>query len=268
MQITDAQIHLWTGTGAPPHHWRAPYTIERALAEMDETGVHRAVNCPAIWDPFANDYAATAAELHPTRFATLGWFPLTPSASPADMEALLQRPGMLGLRFVLYSPDLPQRLATGALDWLWKEADRRSIPVGVMVMPQHLPVIADIAERHPRIRFLVDHLSIGPAAKLPEAGAHLPSLLALAKLPNVAVKATAVPSMATDPYPFASTHELLHQTFDAFGPERFFWGTDITRMHASWRECVSLFTDELPWLQGRDLERVMGGAIADWIGWR
>ena len=41
-----------------------------------------------------------------------------------------------------------------------------------------------------------------------------------------------------------------------------FWGTDITRMPCSWRQCVSVFTEELPWLQGRDLDLVMGEALA------
>ncbi len=27
-------------------------------------------------------------------------------------------------------------------------------------------------------------------------------------------------------------------------------------------------TEELPWLKGRDLERVMGGAVVDWLGWK
>ena len=47
-----------------------------------------------------------------------------------------------------------------------------------------------------------------------------------------------------------------------------FWGTDITRMPCSWRQCVTLFTEELPWLTGRDLELVMGRAFCDWIGWK
>jgi hypothetical protein len=29
-----------------------------------------------------------------------------------------------------------------------------------------------------------------------------------------------------------------------------------------------MFTEELSWLQGRDLELVMGDAICDWLGWR
>jgi hypothetical protein len=31
---------------------------------------------------------------------------------------------------------------------------------------------------------------------------------------------------------------------------------------------VTMFTEELPWLSGRDLELVMGGAVCDWLGWR
>ncbi len=46
------------------------------------------------------------------------------------------------------------------------------------------------------------------------------------------------------------------------------WGTDITRMPCSWRQCVTLFTEELPWLKGRDLELVMGRAVCDWPGWK
>ena len=48
----------------------------------------------------------------------------------------------------------------------------------------------------------------------------------------------------------------------------FFWGTDITRMPYSYRQCVTMFTEELPWLAGRDLERVMGQGVCDWIGWQ
>jgi hypothetical protein len=46
-----------------------------------------------------------------------------------------------------------------------------------------------------------------------------------------------------------------------------FWGTDITRMPCSWRQCVTMFTEELPWLSGRDRELVMGRAVCAWLGW-
>ena len=65
----------------------------------------------------------------------------------------------------------------------------------------------------------------------------------------------------------AGLFERLHRVFDAFGADRTFWGTDITRMPCSWRQCVTVFTEELPWLKGRDLELVMGEALCNWVGW-
>ena len=92
-------------------------------------------------------------------------------------------------------------------------------------------------------------------------------MLALAKYPNVAMKATGAPSYSDQPYPFRDIHDNLRRLYDAFGPARWFWGTDITRMPCPWRQCVTLFTEELPWLKGRDLELVMGRAVCDWLGW-
>jgi predicted TIM-barrel fold metal-dependent hydrolase len=121
------------------------------------------------------------------------------------------------------------------------------------------------------LRLIVDHLG-GPggtgSAKDAAAFAHLPELLTLAKHPNVAVKATGAPGYSSEAYPYRGLHAFLHQIYDAFGPERLFWGTDITRMPCSWRECVTLFTEELPWLTGRDRELVMGRALCDWLDWR
>lgn len=267
IEIVDSQIHLWTGEAAPPHHRQAPYLVEDALTDMDRAGVDRVVNCPAIWDPHANDYAVEAATLHPDRFATLGWFPLDGPPAPELVDELLDRPGMLGLRFVIATPELITALTTGGMEWLWAAADQREAPVALMVFPEHLPLVRDIAGRFPGMRLMIDHLAVLPFLTLPAAADHLDALVALAAAPNVAVKASGVPSMATDAYPFASTHEVLRRTFDAFGPRRMFWGTDITRMTCTWSECITSFTEELPWLTGDDLEWVMGRGVREWIGW-
>ena len=96
---------------------------------------------------------------------------------------------------------------------------------------------------------------------------HMPDLLALAKFPNVAVKATGAPGYSSEAYPFRSMHTYLRQIYDAFGPERMFWGTDISKMPCSWRQCVTMFTEELPWLNERDKTLIMGDALCAWWGW-
>jgi len=102
----------------------------------------------------------------------------------------------------------------------------------------------------------------------PTGGAAAPPEGGNVGYPHVAMKATGAPSYSDQPYPHRDIHDHLRRVYDAFGPARMFWGTDITRMPCSWRQCVTMFTEELPWLSGRDLNLVIGRAVCDWLGWR
>jgi len=125
-----------------------------------------------------------------------------------------------------------------------------------------------IAERYPGLKLILDHCGLNRLGQDQEAFIHLDEMTALAKLPNFAVKATGAPHYSTQPYPFKNIQDGLHRIFDAYGPDRMFWGTDITRMPCTWRECVTAFTDHQPWLPESDKPLVMGRAMADWIGWK
>jgi predicted TIM-barrel fold metal-dependent hydrolase len=131
-----------------------------------------------------------------------------------------------------------------------------------------LPIVGQIAEHHPGLKLIVDHMAVPPGSHGASAYRFQSELLALARYPNVAVKLSGAPSYSSQPYPYKSIHGYLRQIFEAFGPDRAFWGTDITRMPCSYRQCVTMFTEELSWLKGYDLERVMGGAVVDWLGWK
>lgn len=89
----------------------------------------------------------------------------------------------------------------------------------------------------------------------------------MARYDNIAVKASALPCAADDPYPFRSLDPFLRTTFDAFGPRRMFWGSDLTRLSCDYRLAVTMFTEHLSWLRGQDRESVMGGAICGWLRW-
>ena len=93
-------------------------------------------------------------------------------------------------------------------------------------------------------------------------------LLALARRPNIAVKASSLPSYTNDVYPFKRIHSYIRQVYDAFGPKRMFWGTDQTRMPCTPRQALTLFTEELPWLTADDQEWIMGKAVCEWLNWR
>jgi predicted TIM-barrel fold metal-dependent hydrolase len=271
MQIVDAQVHLW-GSGLPSnlsHRQVTHFTTEEAIVLMDEGGVDAAVIHPPGWDPDSTDMAFDAVQKYPGRFAIMGSLPLDRPDSRSRIASWRDQPGMLGLRFTFLHEPARRWLRDGIINWLWAEAETAGVPIAVLATDS-LTELGRIAERHPGLRLTIDHLGgRGGLTTLKDAEAmtHMPKLLSLAKFPNVAVKATGAPGYSSESYPFPAMHTYLHQIYDAFGPRRMFWGTDITKMPCSWRQCVTMFTEELRWLSDQDKQLIMGDALCAWWGW-
>ena len=268
MLIVDAQVHIWGG-GTPLAHHRqiSSYSADDLLKEMDEGGVDAAIIHPPGWDPNSSELALEAARRHPDRLSILGKVPVDDPGSASMLPAWRQQPGMLGLRLTFLQPGQATWPTDGTMDWLWAAAENARVPVALMAS-NFLPTVGQVAERHPELKLIVDHM--GRPSGPPDAATweSLPDLLALARFPNVAVKATGAPSYSSAPYPYENIHDHIHQIFDSFGPNRNFWGTDITRMPCPWRQCISLFTEELPWLSENDKQLVMGRAVCEWLDWK
>jgi predicted TIM-barrel fold metal-dependent hydrolase len=256
---------------SPQHRQIPTYSMDDALKEMAEAGVDAAViHPPSTLGEKVNELAVEAVRRHPDKFCILGHFDLQSPDRENIVKNWRQRPGMVGFRFTFNQPHQQSWWTDGSLDWFWKACEREKLPVGLLA-GGHMAAFAKIAERHPGLKLHIDHMGRhggGGAQKDDAAFADLGEMLAVAKYPNVALKLSGAPSYSTEPYPYRNIHKYIRQMFDAFGPQRCFWGTDITRMPCSYRQCVTMFTEELPWLQGRDKELVMGQAVCDWLGWK
>lgn len=274
MLVVDSQVHVWE-LPRPDRPW-PPGGMERAhrptglspeelLKEMDEAGVTRAVLVPPSWEGDYNELSLKAAADHPDRFGVMARVSLRDGNAEA-LEALGKTPGMLGLRLTFHTPAQHPWLTDGTADWVWAAAEKAGIPLMVHV-PGQVPALARIAERHPGLKLTIDHLSLERSWKDDRAVAVLDDLLPLARRPNVSVKASALPGYSTESYPFRNLHGMVRRVIDAYGPERVFWGSDMSRMKIPYRQVVTMFTEELG-LTGREKELVMGRAICDWLGWK
>jgi predicted TIM-barrel fold metal-dependent hydrolase len=276
MLIVDAQVHIW-GANTPERPWPArhkphrevPLTKDELLHEMDAAGVDRAVLVPPSWEGDRNDLALAAAQAHPERFAVMGRIDPDAPGSRGALATWREQPGMLGLRFTFHRQGLVEQLTEGRVDWVWGEAEKAGIPVMILVPHALVYLIDRVAQRHPGLRIVMDHLSIPSGATGEEAFRDLDKLLAIAKRENVAVKATSLPSyVRDDPYPYRSVHPHLRRVYDAFGPKRIFWGTDLSRLPCSYRQGITMFTEEIPWLTAADKEWIMGRGVCEWLGWK
>jgi predicted TIM-barrel fold metal-dependent hydrolase len=272
MPIVDAQIHIW-GKGLPSNaaHWQiTSFPAARAIEMMDEAGVDAAVIHPPSWDADSTALAIDAVKRWPGRFAIMDAIPLDAPDVRERIARLRAGPGMLGLRYMFLKEPERTWIEDGTIDWLWAACEKAAIAVAALATDS-LKALGRIAERHPGLRITVDHMGgRGGNTTLKDHAAmtHMPELVALARYPNVGVKVTGAPGYSAETYPFPIMQGYVRQIFDAFGPERTFWGTDISKMPCSWKQCIRMFTEHMPWMSDADRRLVMGDAICKWWGWQ
>ena len=275
MLIVDSQVHIW-GADTPARPWpkRAeaqrpvPLGADDLLREMNEAGVDRVVIVPPSWEGDRNDLGIAASAAHPQRFAVMGRLDPQDPKSRGQLANWRQQTGMLGLRFTFHIPVLVTLLTEGHMDWVWGETEKAGVPVYVLV-PQPLVYLIDkVAQKYPGLKITMDHLSLSSSKKDAEAFHDLDMLLAIAERPNVAAKVSALPCYSTGKYPYKELHDYIRRAYDAFGPKRLFWGTDLSRSPITYRQHVTMFTEEIPWLTSEDKEWIMGRAVCEWLDWK
>src|SRR5207302_10910896 len=202
--IVDAQVHLWK---AESDDWKwvpgmkpqlpEPFTIEKLVPLMDEAGVDRVVVVPPSWPGDRNDYELEAARRYPNRLHVMGRIPLKDPSAAARLPKWREQPGMLGVRVTFLGPAAAW-LQDGTADWFWPEAEKAGLPV-MFLAPGRTGEFARIAERHPRLTLIVDHMGTSndlvKEGKLADA---IDQTLSLAKYPNVSVKLSAAPNYSAE----------------------------------------------------------------------
>ena len=271
--IVDSQVHLWLAN-TPERPWangatRAqlpePFAIERLVPMMDEAGVDRAVLVPPTLEGERIDYVQEAVKRYPGRFGIMARIDITKPERAERLPTWRNQPGVLGVR-VNYGFEW---LTNGMADRFWPAAEKAGLPVMFLTNGQ-TSLMGRVAERHPTLTLIIDHMGISTA--LMRNGQWQDEILAsaaLARYQNVSVKLSSIPLFSSEAYPFRDMTPHIRRLFDAFGPQRCHWGTDVTNSYAkaTYRQRVTHFTEELAFLSQDDKDWIMGRSILARLRW-
>lgn len=272
-RILDAQIHVWKAS-TPERPWpadaiephrRGPLEVPEVRTEMARAGVTGALLLGPTWEGARNDYVLETAAADPTRFGAIcRWA----TGDPAEAERLAgwrQIKGMRAIRLSLNRGGVVGALAAARSSGFFAAAERYSVPLCVYA-PRRYDLYRDLIEAYPGLRITVDHAAVDESddRPLPEAAA---ALAELARYPGIAVKASALPCFVREERPFPSITEAVYRLVEAFGADRVFLGSDLSRLPVPYAELVDVFVHRLPELSATERAMICGRALATWLQW-
>jgi predicted TIM-barrel fold metal-dependent hydrolase len=258
----------------PPHMADLSASPEVIVTSMDYAGITTSIlQNDHIYGNLADDFAA-AGRAHPGRFIGLAQVDEANAYREGQLQILrdqVERLGMAGLYFTTaglsvsgYTPlhDQP------AYDPLWAEVARLDLPVfwvqfgssPVGSYEDEMRCLERIVERHPTIRHVLVHGLPTALYADPQDRVTLPEVIHRLMRSGQVYPELLYPISwgGRHDYPYAKAAVQFRQIFDAFGPDRFIWGSDMPNVErfCTYRQSLTYALDHFNFL-GDDGRRLI-----------
>jgi L-fuconolactonase len=193
----------------------------------------------------------------------VGWADLGAADAPARIASLAGDALLKGVRPMLH--DIPDK------EWILRaevqpalaEIAACGLVFDALIRPPHLPVVLELARRHPTLRIVIDHGGKPDIA----AGRFQPwatDIARVARETSAVCKLSGLVTEAAPDWRLADLQPYVDLLLDVFGPQRLMWGSDwpvvdLAGGYVRWRDATLHLLRHLP-EAARDA--VLGGTAA------
>lgn len=130
---------------------------------------------------------------------------------------------------------------------LWEKAQELGAVFNIFPAPEQIYQVADMAERFPGVKVVIDHIAMIDITAPDKAG--FGPLLAMHQLPNVYVRTT-LHNLSYEALPYRDVWPFLKRLYDAYGPEHM--------LFANFFELL-IIKDLIPFFSDEDKRWILGG---------
>ena len=264
----DAHQHFWRYTAAE-YGWidgamaplRRDYVPADLRHEMARAGFDACVAVQARSTIEETRWLLALAHAHPFIAGVVGWIDLQSADARAQLAALADEAKLVGIRHIAQSePDDRFMLgpAFGAGIALLEEF---GLAYDILIYSRHLTVAAELADRFPAQRFVLDHLA-KPQIRSRAIEAWEKDLRELALRPNVWAKVSGLVTEADwNAWTPAALRPYLDVAFDSFGAERLMIGSDwpVCTLAGDYAKTMRVVIDYLAERPDHERNAVLGG---------
>ena len=147
------------------------------------------------------------------------------------------------------------------------EIAARGLVFDALVRPPHLPVVLELARRHPALRIVIDH-----AAKPEIAAGHMQpwadDIARVARETQAVCKLSGLVTEAATDWRVADLQPYVAHLLDVFGPQRLMWGSDwpVVNLAGGYRRWRDATLELLRHLPDAARDAVLGGTATTVYG--
>lgn len=224
-----------------------PRDLRATIRPFDVTGV---VSVQARQTLEETAFLLELAGLEPWVRGVVGWAPLVDKSVGKVLEGLTQNRKLKGIRHVLQSEPDDDYVLRADFNEGVKLLNGFGLAYDILIFERHLPQAMKFVDRHPRLRFILDHIA------KPRIREHLlypwrDHMIELARRENVYCKLSGVVTEAAwGAWTSSEVAPYIETAMEAFGPKRLMFGSDwpvmlVSSPYEAWVGAVTAFTEHL-----------------------
>lgn len=273
--VIDAHQHVWDLDRAD-YPWLGPeagalyrsISMDEVLPEYAAAGVVGSVLVQSADNDADTEYMLEVARRTPEVRGVVGYVPLhQPERAAVRLDELQREPLFCGVRNLIHDRSDPRWLLRDDVGETLGLLEAAGVPFDVVgVLPEHLEAVVVIAERHPRLRMVLDHLN-KPPLDASDRDPWWPLIARAAESPNVFGKVSGLYSNVGDPgeWTVQGIRPAFEHALDVFGPHRLLYGGDwpISTIAGGYARVFEGIGELLAGLCPDDRARILAGTAGE-----
>lgn len=271
----DAHQHVWRYSpaaypwiGEGMHALRRDFLPEDLKPLLDAAGFDGSIAVQARQDLDETEWLLLLADQHPFIRGVVGWLDLCAEDAEVQLTDLAAHPKLRGVRHIVQDepddafmlrPDFQRGIAALAA---------HDLTYDLLVYARQLPAAAELAQRLPGQRFVLDHIGKPPIRSGDVLG-WAKGIAALSRHHNVWCKLSGMVTEADwERWSAGDIRPYLDVIFQWFPPERLMIASDwpVCTLAAPYDRTVALVTDYIASLSERDRDAILGDNAARCYG--
>lgn len=233
-EMIDTHQHLWM-MSERAYDWIVPeygvlyddFAPERVAAEIAEAGVTGTVLVQAADTYEDTFYMLSVAHRFPGVLGVVAWAPLERfDEAQAALDLYARSPLVKGVRCLTHNYGDPRWILGETVDRTVGLLASRGLALDmVSVLDEHLATVAEVADRHPELTVVLDHMAKPPIAS--EGWEPWATLIAeVAKRPNTVVKLSGLNTASKPEWSSGDWKRYVDHVVEHFGAARMMMGSD------------------------------------------